>query len=188
MNHSSRQSGALAMRVLIAIAFTVAAAFAIACGSSDPASTVTPIPPTPTEVAEAPAPTSTPPNPEPIAFEDLPRREDADLAGIDAWLNTEPTTIANETSKGNVVLIDFWTYTCVNCLRTLPFLQEWHEKYADLGLVILGVHAPEFEFEKNLANVQRAVDEEGVNWPVALDNEMETWDAFKNRYWPAKWE
>ena len=184
MKHSLSPIGALTTRSLLVVALAVTTAYAIACGSSDPAPTATPIPPTPTE---APAPTSTPPAPESVAFEDLPRREDADLAGIDAWLNTEPTTIANETNKGNVVLIDFWTYTCVNCLRTLPFLQEWHEKYADLGLVILGVHAPEFEFEKVLANVQRAVDEEGVDWPVALDNEMETWDAFRNRYWPAKY-
>lgn len=169
--------------VLVAIAAVGVMWLALACGDSTPEPTATSVPPTATQAATAaPAPTTAP-----VAFEDLPRRDDADLVGIDAWLNTGPTTIANETSKGNVVLIDFWTYTCVNCLRTLPFLKEWHEKYADVGLVILGVHAPEFEFEKVLANVERAVDEEDVSWPVALDNDMRTWNAFNNRYWPAKY-
>ena len=176
------------MRKIILAIFAVAASamwLALACGDSTPEPTATPVPPTATQPATdaAPEPTTAPP----VAFEDLPRRDDADLVGIDAWLNTVPTTIANETGKGNVVLIDFWTYTCVNCLRTLPFLKEWHDKYADVGLVILGVHAPEFEFEKVLANVERAVDEEGVSWPVALDNDMRTWNAFNNRYWPAKY-
>ena len=110
-----------------------------------------------------------------------------DVRNIDAWLNSDPTSIAELTSQGKVVLVDFWTYTCVNCLRTLPFLREWHDKYAENGLVILGVHAPEFDFEKQLENVQRAVDEEGIEWPVALDNDMSTWRSFRNRYWPAKY-
>lgn len=169
--------------LLLASVATCAATLALACGAADPDPTATPIPPTATQPPVA----ATEPTSAPVAFENLPRRDDADLMGIDAWLNTDPTTIANETSKGNVVLIDFWTYTCVNCLRTLPFLKEWHDKYADSGLVILGIHAPEFEFEKILSNVERAVDEEGVSWPVALDNNMQTWDAFRNRYWPAKY-
>lgn len=175
-------------RSFIALSLAACIALAMACGGENTPPATSTVAPVSTEPpAELPAPTATPVVSDPVVFEDLPRRDDADLAGIDAWLNTAPTTIAHETSMGNVVLIDFWTYTCVNCLRTLPFLQEWHRKYADLGLVILGVHAPEFEFEKVLANVERAVEEEGVTWPVALDNEMETWDAFRNRYWPAKY-
>ena len=112
---------------------------------------------------------------------------DKDVRNIDAWINSEPTSIAELTGQGKVVLVDFWTYTCVNCLRTLPFLREWQEKYSDNGLVILGVHAPEFDFEKELENVQRAVDNEGIEWPIALDNEMATWRSFNNRYWPAKY-
>ena len=86
-----------------------------------------------------------------------------------------------------VVLIDFWTYTCVNCIRTLPFIKEWHEKYKDAGLVIVGVHAPEFEFEKLEENVKMAVEEWGIEYPVVLDNDHTTWDAFLNRSWPAKY-
>ena len=109
-----------------------------------------------------------------------------DLAGIDSFINADPFTL--EALRGdNVVLIDFWTYTCVNCIRTLPFIKEWHEKYADAGLVIVGVHAPEFEFEKLEANVQMAVDEWGIEYPVVLDNEHTTWNAFLNRAWPAKY-
>ena len=128
------------------------------------------------------------PTEEPVAERTEPAELfDKDVRDIDAWINSEPTSIAELTSQGKVVLVDFWTYTCVNCLRTLPFLREWQEKYVDNGLVILGVHAPEFEFEKELENVQRAVDDEGIKWPVALDNEMSTWRSFNNRYWPAKY-
>ena len=136
------------------------------------------------------APPTEAPEPEPTATaradRDLPQH-DKDIRGIEAWINSDPTTIAELNSQGKVVLVDFWTYTCVNCLRTLPFLREWQEKYADNGLVILGVHAPEFDFEKELENVQQAVDDEKIEWPVALDNEMSTWRAFNNRYWPAKY-
>jgi thiol-disulfide isomerase/thioredoxin len=86
-----------------------------------------------------------------------------------------------------VVLVDFWTYTCVNCLRTLPFLREWHAKYADHGLTILGVHTPEFEFEKDYDNVKDAIEREGIGWAVAQDNDFGTWKSFGNRYWPAKY-
>jgi thiol-disulfide isomerase/thioredoxin len=89
--------------------------------------------------------------------------------------------------RGKVVLVDFWTYTCVNCLRTLPYLKDWHTKYASRGLVLLGVHSPEFEFEKDLDNVKEAVQRLGVIWPVALDNDMATWRAYANRYWPHKY-
>lgn len=85
------------------------------------------------------------------------------------------------------MLIDFWTYTCVNCVRTLPYLRAWHERYGDLGLTIIGVHTPEFEFEEQRANVVAAVERFGLEYPVAQDNEYETWDAFDNRFWPAKY-
>ena len=108
-----------------------------------------------------------------------------EFAGIDAWLNSDPLTM--EALRGDVVLIDFWTYTCINCIRTLPYLQDWHEKYDGLGLSIVGVHTPEFEFEKLTANVTAANEELGVAWPVAQDNDFRTWRAYNNRFWPAKY-
>ncbi|MCH7607875.1 MAG: redoxin domain-containing protein [Chloroflexi bacterium] len=101
------------------------------------------------------------------------------------WLNSEPLTIAG--LRGKVVLIDFWTYTCINCIRTMPFLREWHAKYEDLGLVIVGVHAPEFEFEEVTANVEQAIAEFMLEYPTVQDNEMITWRAYNNRFWPAKY-
>ena len=92
-----------------------------------------------------------------------------------------------EDLRGKVVLVDFWTYTCVNCIRTFPFLRDWHEKYADLGLVIVGVHAPEFEFEKVYENVEQASVEHDLGWPIAQDNDFRTWRAYSNRAWPTKY-
>ncbi len=110
-----------------------------------------------------------------------------DITGITRWLNGGETTIARELARGNVVLIDFWTYTCINCVRTLPFLREWHAKYADRGLTIIGVHTPEFEFEEVTANVVDSMKMYDVGWLVAQDNDWRTWRAFNNRYWPAKY-
>ena len=107
------------------------------------------------------------------------------IQGISSWINSEPLQITD--LRGQVVLVDFWTYTCVNCIRTFPFLKEWHSKYADKGLVILGIHTPEFEFEKKRTNVITAAKEYGLLYPVAQDNDFDTWDAFENRYWPAKY-
>ncbi|MBI2867304.1 MAG: redoxin domain-containing protein [Chloroflexi bacterium] len=107
-----------------------------------------------------------------------------DFAGITGWVNTEPLSLAQ--LRGKVVLVDFWTYSCVNCIRTLKYLQEWHNKYKDKGLVIVGVHSPEFEFEKKPENVSRSVQEEGIQYAVALDNDFKTWQAFDNQYWPHK--
>jgi thiol-disulfide isomerase/thioredoxin len=103
----------------------------------------------------------------------------------DGWLNTDPLTAQD--LEGEVVVYDFWTYSCVNCVRTVPFLRAWHDRYAEDGLVIVGVHSPEFEFEEDEGNVATAVDELGVTWPVALDPEMAIWNAFGNRFWPAKY-
>lgn len=108
-----------------------------------------------------------------------------ELTGIQEWINSDPLTL--EELKGKVVLIDFWTYSCINCIRTLPFINEWHQKYADDGLVIIGVHAPEFAFEQVPENVQQAVDDYEIEYPVALDNDFATWRAYSNRYWPAKY-
>ncbi|MBI3036676.1 thioredoxin family protein [Candidatus Woesearchaeota archaeon] len=108
-----------------------------------------------------------------------------ELQGISAWINSDPVTIAE--LKGKVVLVDFWTYTCINCVRTLPYLSMWNDKYSDKGLVIIGVHSPEFDFEKDLDNVKKAVTKYGIKYAVALDNDHETWKAFKNNYWPHKY-
>ena len=108
-----------------------------------------------------------------------------EIRGIESWINSEPITF--EERRGKVVLVDFWTYTCVNCIRTLPYLKAWHEKYADKGLVIVGVHTPEFDFEKDRENVIEATEGFGLEWPIAQDNDFKTWRAFNNRYWPAKY-
>ncbi len=101
------------------------------------------------------------------------------------WFNSEPLTLKE--LRGKVVMVDFWTYTCINCIRTLPYLRNWHDKYADRGLVIIGVHTPEFEFEKNAANVQKAIADFELKYPVMQDNEFATWRAYDNHYWPAKY-
>jgi cytochrome c biogenesis protein CcdA/thiol-disulfide isomerase/thioredoxin len=106
-----------------------------------------------------------------------------ELDGAVAWLNSPALTA--ESLRGKVVLIDFWTYSCINCLRTLPYLKAWYERYKDHGFVIVGVHSPEFAFEKDAKNVRRAVREFDVRYPVALDNDYAIWQAFNNRYWPA---
>jgi thiol-disulfide isomerase/thioredoxin len=105
------------------------------------------------------------------------------LSGATAWLNSAPLTA--EQLRGKVVLVDFWTYSCINCLRALPYVKMWYDKYHDHGLVIIGVHAPEFAFEKDLGNVRRAVADLGVRYPVALDNDYAIWQGFNNQYWPA---
>ena len=105
------------------------------------------------------------------------------LGGIDAWINSSPLQISE--LKGKVVLIDFWTYSCINCMRTLPYLIDWYNKYHDMGLVIIGVHTPEFDFEKKLDNVKSAVARDGIKYPVALDSHFVTWQHFNNSYWPA---
>jgi len=105
------------------------------------------------------------------------------LDGAQEWLNSPP--LSAQSLKGKVVLIDFWTYSCINCLRTLPYIKAWNEKYRKLGLVIIGVHAPEFAFERNVGNVKRAMKRLGIEYAVAIDNRFAIWKAFGNRYWPA---
>lgn len=101
------------------------------------------------------------------------------------WLNSEPLTM--KALRGKVVLVDFWTYSCINCIRTLPFLHDWQEQYADDGLVIVGVHTPEFEFEKKTENVEAALKKYDLKYPVVQDNDRVIWQNYKNRYWPAKY-
>ena len=101
------------------------------------------------------------------------------------WLNSDPLSLENLKSK--VVLVDFWTYSCINCQRTLPYLNQWHEKYKDSGLVIIGVHSPEFDFEKKEENVKEALEKYKVTWPVVLDSKMDIWGSYGNNYWPAKY-
>jgi thiol-disulfide isomerase/thioredoxin len=105
------------------------------------------------------------------------------LSGAEAWLNSPPLT--PEGLKGKVVLIDFWTYSCINCLRAIPYVQAWAEKYKDHGLVVIGVHTPEFAFERKIENVRQAVSDLKIGYPVAIDNEYKIWRAFDNKYWPA---
>ncbi len=109
-----------------------------------------------------------------------------DLVGIVHYINTTPEQLAKEI-EGKVVLYDIWTYSCINCIRTLPYITAWNEKYSDDGLLIIGIHSPEFEFEKDPNNVEMAVHKNGIMYPVVLDNEMKTWKAFENRYWPRKY-
>lgn len=108
-----------------------------------------------------------------------------EFAGISNWLNSPPLTMAG--LRGKVVLIDFWAYSCINCLRALPYVTRWHDAYKDRGLVVVGVHTPEFAFERVTANVQKAASRFGVRYPVAQDNAMATWRAYSNQYWPAEY-
>ena len=108
-----------------------------------------------------------------------------EFVGIESWIGSNPVTLAS--LQGKIILIDFWTYSCINCIRTLPFILEWQDKYGPLGLRVVGVHTPEFEFEKDAGNVRAAVEGFGIDYPVALDNDAQTWDAFGVSAWPAKY-
>ena len=111
-------------------------------------------------------------------------RKAEEFRGIARWINSEPLTI--EELRGRVVLVDFWTYSCINCLQALPYLREWNEKYSSQGLTIIGVHSPEFAFETVESNVRQAVVREGIAWPVAMDNDFATWHAYQSQWWPHK--
>lgn len=116
----------------------------------------------------------------PVLAESMPT-----IDGIASWINSEPLT--NEALKGKVVLVDFWTYSCINCIRTLPYIADWWTKYQDEHFVIIGIHAPEFEFEKDRNNVIAAAQKYNLTFPIAQDNNHVTWNHFRNRYWPAKY-
>ena len=116
--------------------------------------------------------------PQDAGFEKAP-----ELTGIEGYINSN-SSLTMASLEGKVVLVDFWTYSCINCIRTLPYLEAWYQKYGPMGFVIVGVHAPEFDFEKNLSNVQQAVEQYGITYPVVLDSDHLTWDAYSNLYWP----
>lgn len=106
-----------------------------------------------------------------------------ELTGITDWINTEPTTLAEQ--RGKVVLVHFWTFGCSNCVNVRPHVKAWYERYRDRGFEIVGVHTPELAFERDVDNVRRAVADAGITFPVAVDPDFRTWDAYGNRYWPA---
>lgn len=108
-----------------------------------------------------------------------------DFTKISEYINTKPISL--DDLKDKVILVDFWTYSCINCIRTIPHLNEWYDKYSDKGLIIVGIHTPEFEFEKNSDNVKSAVQKFGIKYPVLQDNDKETWKEYENRYWPRKY-
>ncbi len=108
-----------------------------------------------------------------------------DFTGGGTWINSAPLTIAD--LKGKVVLVDFWTYSCINCIRTLPYTTKWYDTYKDKGLVVIGVHTPEFQFEKDTQNVKNAVLQFGIHYPVVQDNDYAIWKSYNNQYWPAEY-
>jgi thiol-disulfide isomerase/thioredoxin len=117
----------------------------------------------------------------PISLPDLgPAPE---LVGITAWINSEPLTIAG--FRGQPVLVHFWTFGCINCVHVQPYVKRWWETYAPRGLAVVGVHTPELDFEQDLANVRAAIERAGLRFPVAFDPDYATWNAYRNRYWPA---
>ena len=106
-----------------------------------------------------------------------------EFSGISHWINSPPLTMAK--LRGKVVLVEFWTYDCINCIHVIPHVKQWHERYKDQGLVVVGVHTPEYGHERILGNLEKAVKRFDITYPVAQDNDYETWNAYGNRYWPA---
>ena len=123
---------------------------------------------------------------QPAAGKDRRYETAKEIVSPAGFINDEPFKIQDLIGK-KVILVDFWTYSCINCQRTLPYLTSWYDKYQDQGLEIIGIHTPEFEFEKKLANVERAVEQYGIKYPVVLDNDYGTWRNYANRYWPHKY-
>ncbi|MEH1903223.1 MAG: thioredoxin family protein [Nostoc sp.] len=105
-----------------------------------------------------------------------------EFQGISQWLNSTPLSIAD--LKGNVVLIQFWTFACINCQRTLPYITKWHRQYESQGLKVIGIHTPEFAFERDTNNIKKALRQHKITYPVPVDNEYKTWNAYDNQYWP----
>lgn len=128
--------------------------------------------------------TSTAPdNPATASVPPLPKRQPlVEFQGISQWLNSPSLTVAD--LKGSVVLLQFWTFACINCQATLPYITRWHQQYAAQGLKVVGVHTPEFAFERDLNNVKRALEQHQITYPVPIDNELKTWKAYENRFWP----
>ena len=128
----------------------------------------------PTTIASS---SNAPANALPSASNPLP-----DFQGISQWLNSAP--LARADLKGNVVLVQFWTFACINCQRTLPSVVRWHQQYAKEGLKVVGIHTPEFAFERETNNIKRALQQHGITYPVPIDNDYKTWKAYHNEYWP----
>ncbi|MBM3935000.1 MAG: redoxin domain-containing protein [SAR202 cluster bacterium] len=175
----------------------------VACGDNampTPAPVFTPLPAATATPEVAPTPTffpsesvNTPINP-PFDAEDaalldtthpLDGKPAPDFTGVSGWINTEPFSLAD--LRGRVVLLDFWTYTCINCIRTFPFVKSWHDRYRDVGLVVIGIHSPEFAFEKKYENVLKGTQDFGIEYPVVQDNDWAIWEAFRNTAWPGKY-
>ena len=153
----------------LAVVALTAAAFVSGCGSPDKPAVAAPS-------AAPAAATKSPPNAP--AGRDMP-----EFAGGAAWLNSAPLTRA--ALHGKVVVVDFWTYSCINCLRAMPYINAWYSRYRDAGLVIVGAHSPEFGFEKDADNVRMAIKKFAIEYPVVLDNDFALWKAYNNRFWPA---
>ena len=193
MPHSGKPLPTILRRPLGVAAVLVAlvALLTAACSGDDAAQ---PLSATPTPVPDVAIDLPTLPTPAPDAgraeFGPFPGEvgspaDDIQVQDPAYFVNSDVFSL--EDLRGEVVLIDFWTYTCVNCIRTLPYLKDWHEKYGDIGLHIVGVHTPEFEFEKLRENVEEAIAEFDIGWRVVQDNDFLTWRAFNNRFWPAKY-
>ncbi len=187
-----RKMGLALVTVLLFTVLTIAACGGDASETSGEGETVSTGEQQTSDSTAAADPTATPSGPVPTAtskvYSEVAGEVGSiapDLSGISGWINTDEFTLGS--LRGEVVLVDFWTYTCVNCLRTLPYLKDWHEKYDDLGLNIVGIHTPEFEFEKDYDNVVAAVEQHGLGWRMAQDNDFRTWRSYNNRYWPAKY-
>lgn len=120
--------------------------------------------------------------PQPSIALAAPGRSLPEFQGIAQWLNSSPISIAN--LKGHVVLIQFWTFSCINCQRTLPSIVQWHQQYNAQGLKVIGIHTPEFAFEREVNNVKQALQKQKITYPIAIDNDYKTWSAYENQYWP----
>lgn len=169
----------------------VAVSLLAACGSTADTASLEPtggaLPATRGNGVLPPTPTTVPLFADTGFADPLDTVPDPRLAGIIGWINSPALDLASLEADDRVVLLDFWTYTCVNCVRTYPFLKTMHARYAPHGLTLIGVHSPEFEFEKDPANVRLAVESAGLDYPIAIDSDKQTWDAFGNHFWPTSY-
>ena len=193
MPHSGKPLPAILRRPLGAAA-ALAAVMALLAAACAGGAAAEPPGPTPTPIPDPVISLPTLPTPDPntvvAEFGPYPgevgsKADNFQEQAPEHWINTGPLTI--DGLQGQVVLVDFWTYTCVNCIRTFPYLRDWHDKYGDIGLTIVGVHTPEFEFEKHREDVEEAMEGFDIQWPVVQDNDFLTWQAYNNRFWPAKY-
>ena len=166
--------------------WAVLAMLVSACSSSSglPATNISQVPPSPEPTAQTFNTWQGSPTPEQLnLLKNLRSQGAAPELSNQVWLNSPPLKLAD--LRGKVVVVDFWTFDCINCIHVTPALKDWYSKYQDKGLVIIGVHSPEFDYEKDLSNVKDAVARLGVTYPVAIDNDFRTWEAYRNQYWPA---